>query len=793
MLKKLFNHLWKYKFHYLNSLILVILFLLLSVFLYTVYLRFWFSLKFTFNSILYYVQKIILLDPSIPETPFNYIVNNDLTNIITANIDVFGYEFLAYFKMLINLNYLLGSLNSLSSFTMFFQIFLTLLVLIILLIYLATLLFDTQKDPTILGKRKGLIKYEKFRDKYLKLVKSKVKNYIDFNHNYKIYYFLLIFIVLFFTNIINLTLETFGYLLICFSNLIESPLILFYFLFSTITTLYPVFAFLPLFIWLIIFFILFIFLRKRRAKNKIYKLQDKNEEFCVESLGVANLTTGVMESGKDSFNTEVAITMQRVFKKKFKEIMSYYRSLFFDFDFLTYERFIDEAKEEGYFSISLQIKSFFKQLKDLYRNNNQEEIDKLLAKYHFPKEILKYKKTVFNSSEPISELDMLSEYGQSYYLYNDERPNCYSNIAMRFSYLKENNEYMSDFDFDIFKENSEEEFKKRSHYSRNWQLDTWRLGLRFNRDTGLSDCAIYNLSEGGKERGNMLTNAGKERKAQEPNQKNDDFNKFVKLLRHVYTIHYFPFVMLLMNDQRVNSINTDLNELFETIINLKKNKKVKNSLFLYMSVEKPILEVLITGLNKIIDKYRETRNYRSLFYSFVIALLNKLTLYKASCENNFNFKKVDMKISQSGEVIQSKKEFYLIFKEVYAGAYATDCYFRFFEPLIEARENRTFEIGNYDDKYASVEQFEAQNSLLVRDIEDCNAFKPILNDEEFKKRFLEAVKQAMIDYPDNKNLRQIYDELKAKYGVEFKGYKYFCKFVKTNKLLPQKEKKVAKK
>ena len=51
----------------------------------------------------------------------------------------------------------------------------------------------------------------------------------------------------------------------------------------------------------------------------------------------------------------------------------------------------------------------------------------------------------------------------------------------------------------------------------------------------------------------------------------------------------------------------------------------------------------------------------------------------------------------------------------------------------------------------------------------------------------------MIDYPDNKNLRQIYDELKAKYGVEFKGYKYFCKFVKTNKLLPQKEKKGAKK
>ena len=383
---------------------------------------------------------------------------------------------------------------------------------------------------------------------------------------------------------------------------------------------------------------------------------------------------------------------------------------------------------------------------------------------------------------------MMSEYGQSYYLYNDNEPNVYSNIAMRFSYLKENNEYLSDFDFDIFNENSLSSFIERSHYSKIWQLDTWRLGLRFNKNTGLSDCGIYNLSEGGKERGNMYTNAGKDRTSSEPNQKNDDFNKFVKLLRHVYTIHYYPFVMLLMNDQRVASINADLNELFEVVIRLKKTKKTSNTLWLYNSVELPILETLLNALNKVLDKYRATRNYSSLFYSFVISLTNKLTSYKARCESNFNFKKVDMTIYQGDLQINNVKPFYLVYKEVYAGAYATDCYFRFFEPLIEKRENRLFESEKYKDKYASIKEFEKQNSLLVKDIEDCNAFKPVLNDKEFKDKFLEPIKEAMIAYPDQKNLREIYNELHNKYGVEFKGYKYFCKFVKANNLVKKSKK-----
>ena len=779
----------KYGFHYLIAIVTLTILIISIIFNLDIFSRFIFSLKFSIESIGYYFQKILLMKVSLPETPANFILNNNIHNIMTIDTNIFLLQLEGYFKMLINPNYLLSSFKGISNITIVIQIFILIMVMILLAAYLASLNFETPKDPAILGKRKDLLKYLKIKDKILKPISSFLRNFIFFLKNNKYYLFIIGLIILFFSNLINLTLETIGYLFLLTADLIELPQIIFYFLFSTITTLYNLFVKLPLIIWLLIILIGFLALRFYLAKNKIYKLDTKNEEFCEECLGVANLTTGVMESGKDSFNTQVVITMQRVFKRKLKENLNYYRALFDDFNFKKFEDYIDEAKEKGVYDISLQIRLFFNELKDLQKVNDTEAIKNLCSKNLFSTAFLNYKKTVFNHAEPIDELQMMSDYAQSYFLYNDETPNVYSNIAMRLSYQKENRDYFSNFDFDCFKEKDINTFKTRSHFSKIWQFDTWRLGLRFNKNTGLSDCGIYNLSEGGKERGNMLTNAGKERKAIEPNQKNDDFNKYVKLLRHVYTIHYYPFVILLMNDQRVQSINADLNELFETIINLKKVKKIKNALLFYNSIEKTFLDIFLTGLNKLLDKYRETRNYTSLFYYFVVNLTNYLTLHKAKCENYFNYKKVDMTINQSGIQLTTKKEFFLIYKEVYAGAYATDCYFRFFEPLIEKRDNRTFNNGEYSDKYASIKEFEKQNSLLVKDIEDCNAFKPVLSDEEFKEKYFDPIKEAISKFYPDRTLKDIFTELHNKYGVEFKGYKNFCKFVKTNKLLPQKVKK----
>ena len=74
-----------------------------------------------------------------------------------------------------------------------------------------------------------------------------------------------------------------------------------------------------------------------------------------------------------------------------------------------------------------------------------------------------------------------------------------------------------------------------------------------------------------------FTNSGKDKSDRFPNQKNDEYNKFIKLIRHTYTIRYFPFIKVFANDQRIGSINADLFEIFGTVIKLKPVKKIKNS------------------------------------------------------------------------------------------------------------------------------------------------------------------------------------------------------------------------
>lgn len=784
------NLIFKYRFHIINISLLIIVMTLLNVFLYKNYIRLGFSFKYLFEALIFYFQRIFLMDVTPPYSPFNFVIDNlntfDYSMIIPKDYNYFIDYLNSGFFMIYNLDYFLESTQIFAFIFLYLNIIISLILCVIIITLIISSLYQKEKDPLIIGERRSSIIYKNFKDKYLNKIIIELKNYHEFNKLNRYYLSILILNIAIFTNVLSLSIEFIGYLFIMIGNILLLPIELYEMFFVILATLYPVFNTLPLFIWIILALIIFILIRNKRAKQKIYSLQSANERFCEEHLGVATLTTGVMESGKDSFNVEVVMTMQRVFKRRLKEILLLYKNLFNDFDFISYEKYLTLAKTERYFDISLQIKTMILNLKEYINNGNEVAFDEELEKYHFPKEFFNYQKIIFNGSQPLDVFDLLLNYGQAYFLYCDIRPNVYSNIGLRLSYSVQNQDYFPLFDFDIFEEKDEESFILRSHKSRNWDMDTWRLGIRFDKNTGLSDCGIYDLSEGGKERGNLYTNAGKDKESNTPNQKNDDFNKYVKLLRHVYTINYYPFIKLLVNDQRINSINADLHELFETVVSLKKVKKIKNSLWLYATIEKPFLEVLIGSFNRMLETYRETRNYTSLFYMFISKINYYLTIHKSKIEGFYNYKKMEMNIQMAGIEDLGNKEFYLIYKEAYAGNFATDCYFRFFTPLIEKRKDRIFDIGDYQNIYASVNEFNKQHSLLVTDIQACPAFNPPLSKEEFHKKYYEIIKNACKSYP-KQNLKQIFKILEKNYGSQIGKYKHFCSYVKENELIDRKK------
>lgn len=115
-----------------------------------------------------------------------------------------------------------------------------------------------------------------------------------------------------------------------------------------------------------------------------------------------------------------------------------------------------------------------------------------------------------------------------------------------------------------------------------------------------------------------------------------------------------------------------------------------------------------------------------------------------------------------------------------------------FEPLIENKENKIFDQGDYVNKYASLDDFHKQNSLLINDIEDCKAFHPKLSEAEFESKYKFIIKEALNAYPEIK-LRDIFKNLKVKYGKEIGSYSDFLKFSKKYKLYDEKARKKSKK
>ena len=104
------------------------------------------------------------------------------------------------------------------------------------------------------------------------------------------------------------------------------------------------------------------------------------------------------------------------------------------------------------------------------------------------------------------------------------------------------------------------------------------------------------------------------------------------------------------------------------------------------------------------------------------------------------------------------------------------------------KENREFDNGVYKAKYATLEDFEKQNSLLVKDIETCPAFNPELSESEYDNKYLDIIKEACKSYPEVA-LKDIYANLSRKYGKEFKNYKFFTKYVNKKKIVDTKKKK----
>lgn len=152
--------------------------------------------------------------------------------------------------------------------------------------------------------------------------------------------------------------------------------------------------------------------------------------------------------------------------------------------------------------------------------------------------------------------DVLETYAQLYFIYTVESSIIISNLGIRTDGVLTDLGNFPLWNSELFRRKSGmmEELSGHSHIL---DFDMLRLGKKMierNKKSNAFEFGVLIMTEVGKERGNMLETAEMKKSDEEANQKNDRFNEWMKMIRHSATVDNFPFVKVMMDEQRAMSL-----------------------------------------------------------------------------------------------------------------------------------------------------------------------------------------------------------------------------------------------
>ena len=713
----------------INVLILITLLVLLCVFNYQMFVRFRISLKFLFCSFIEYIGSLFNFSVfSNYSSPFDDVLNVmsggevlGITKIsfpLTSSFDKFLSYFNSSFLTVFNLDYFLNFFGGLGSFISNFNVIFFVFISLLLCLFLLNIIVFSNQDPEKVGYTRGFVRWNNFYNRWLIKIEYFIRSFIDYLKEHRLFIFAYLFIALFFSNVLNIFIDFFGYYF-QFATYFN-PVIIFEFVYSSLYCLWPILSIIPLWLFLIIVYLIFDFLRVRRAINKLCSLDYKNRDFIEERTGVVNVVTGFAGSGKTKLVTDLGRSAEQLFRYNLLDTLNKYQSYFPNFDFHNFESFILEYKIKGLLNNKSQIEDFILERKnkffELFESDDPDFDDLLNLTFNY--DFRHYRMSYYNGLIEISFFDFLKEYASAFFYYSLENPLLFSNYSINVVSLKVNSEYFPLWQYPYFSIDGKT-LNYIGHFSHIVNMDSLRLGKKFDCHTGILGFGVVCFCEFNNERGNQKTNVRFKYDDYSPNPINDEMNKYLKLARHPAVIDYKSYFKLFTDMQRVGDTSLSTVELAEAIIFIK--SKIKNN-SLFLRVFEPIICGFLSNLrDKFVVKYRMSRNYYSLFYCLVLFFLDPFKRYLERRENMFGYEKILLDVSSGLDEVKEEYSYYLLNKKALANAYATDTHYGFFKRNLNAQSYSIDDISCYKKLHADFDELKSQNSYLVNDLD--NVFK----------------------------------------------------------------------
>ncbi len=534
-----------------------------------------------------------------------------------------------------------------------------------------------------------LLVYQKFSDKALRVIEE-IKDFLYFFWN-TFYRLIFIVIVLYFTNIINIgiaALSWYFYFVCSFDFL--SIWIQFKRLITDLSHLFK-----PVFIpaWITLGAYIFYKVCKKIAMDRLEKLHGHDVCF-VNDLGIDNLVVGNVNKGKTTLITDMSITAEMVFNDIALDRLINISSLFPSYDFRRFEEIIDRAKQEHkIYNLSSIKKWFSEKINEDYKLIGLESGNSFINLY-----------------------DSLKNYALLYFVYTARSSYIYGTISVRSAKFCVSEEHLRQFTHDFF-EPSVESYE-HSNFAHIFDYNNFRLEKKIDNRlewSNSSDIGIYLFDEIGKERGNMLELEDVKKGSEETNQKNDGFNKYLKMARHSSTIDNYPFFKLFASEQRMDSVPADYRELNDYILQVADSTKNKNTIPFYFYLDW-ITGVIYNLFKKWFMNWRFNRDAQTLVFHFIKQGFFRISLFRKRIENKYGFKVAELKIYDGHENFIRDGEYYLLASKIYSNRFKTDAYGDFFYERGLKSEHGLDDVPSYESEFAKMEELKDTNSYFINSL-----------------------------------------------------------------------------
>lgn len=718
----------KFDYRHIICIFITIVFLLCSVFVFPyAFGRLFESLRDFGLSIAYYFIELFDLDVEITTTvnsfskypfvmPFGLPDTWEEFQVLWANYWVkWATEdnFLGYLDYLGDIAYVLS------------QVLLLVVPVIFLFITLFKNYFETEnndynKDSKALTILKNIVR--KFEP-----VKQWFKDFFAFIKEHSFYKTLWLWIWAFNFNIITIFIEFIAYY---FYFVVTFDLVSLYVqVLKLLCDLTSMLDFVPVFVWVILGFIVF---HKIRCKLAIQSLNHKERQNrgVINSRSLAIMGCGTMGKKKTTMISDMALSINVMFRDKAFEKILENDLKFPNFPWINLENVLRLQMSKHTIYNLATTRKFVRMLRNFFIESYESpELKKALRRHLRRKFGFDFENLIFDYDfehygltyndrlKVVDIWEVIETYSQLYFIYVVQSSYIISNYSIRTDNIMSDLGNFPIWDSDFFERDSRlmDSYSRHSHIL---DFDMLRLGRKViedNKNANAFEFGVIVITEIGKERGNNLENIDKKKKDEETNQKNDLFNSWLKMVRHSATVDNFPFVRVLTDDQRPTSWGSDARDLCD-VIYIQESSETKLAMP-FFELEEILYKWIFSKFTDLYYRYRYVRSDNTVPMYLLKKFTAKINQYYTGIYNRFGYSRLLIQVENGTlDGQRSVLKYYLMNKKIYSKVFSTDCYSDFFTEKALRSKVGINDLIEFKTEKATLEELLYENAYFMKDI-----------------------------------------------------------------------------